>query len=97
MLKRFLTIKGSSHFQHPFDGVMLSPSLSENFSNPPRPQPFKGLLIFPDGKRQEVHIRTVECHYSGRPGGLPAWATNCFIMDVKIIPEGTEVWWDDAE
>lgn len=94
MLKHLLTIETAFHFTKPLYGILLRPTLTEDFMNPNGKGIFTGLLIFPDGKRQEVSAHFIQAHYSRRSIGLPAWTTECFLEGIEAVPEGTELWWD---
>ncbi len=97
MLKYLLTIKATFHFIRPRDGVVIDPSPPEEIVGNFRNTLFTGMLIFADGRRQEVNGRFIRAHFSGRPVGLPAWVTECFLEGLESVPEGTELWWDEPE
>ncbi len=97
MLKYLLTIKATFHFTTPRDGIIIAPSPHQQaISNLPT-NIFTGVLIFADGSRQEVRGRFIQAHFSGRPVGLPAWVTECFLEELESVPEGTELWWSEPE
>lgn len=97
MLKYLLTIEDTFHFTTPLEGVIVvPPPLVEVVGNLPT-NIFTGMLLFANGSRQEVKGRFIQTHFSGRPVGLPASVTQCFLEGLESVPEGTELWWDEPE
>ncbi len=92
MPKRLLIVEAAFHFTRPLNGVMVSPSLTEESLQEYKETPTTAMLVFPDGRRQEVGTRFVQVHYSRRSPELPPWATKCFLEGIESVPAGTEIW-----
>ncbi len=97
MLKHLVTIEAAFHLTKPRNGFIIHPELSTDFINSCQKRKFTGILIFPDGRQQQVHAHLIHAHFSGRPAGLPSWTTECFLEGVEAVPVGTELWCNEQE